>query len=152
MAKAWVENGKEIVRKMAKENKTLAEVMHYFPGIKPMKIILLARSISYLGNVETQNKEDCKHRQDNTLTKREAFPDSNLRWEDGDNIRLKRMLFEQKNINDICSELKRTYNAVALQLEKLYPTKNVQEELFREMTKYIRIRPLSKIGNNNQGE
>lgn len=133
-----------VLRNLVKQGSSLPELLKRFPKCRTtMRILFEVRSISLLQMASTLNTAAKKKVKDQSLSKREAYANSNLPWEDCDCIRLKSYFLQSMSMEDICLNMGRTSNAVLLQMEKMYPKESDRQALYENLSRFVRMKAIN---------
>lgn len=143
MDKYWTTEKEEVLKELVKQGVSLADIHKRFP-VNTMSIIFEVRKLSSLQASQTLNKVAQAKARNQNITKREAFSDSYMKWDDCDCTRLKTYFFQVMSIEDIYLNLGRTYKAVLNQMGKLYPREMDRQKLYDKVAFYVKAKPLSE--------
>ncbi len=143
MVNYWTTEKEKVLKELVEQGVSLADIHKRFP-INTMKIIFEVRKLSSLQASQTFNKVAQAKARNQKLTKREAFSDSYMLWDECDCIRLKAYFFQVMSIEDIYLNLGRTYSAVLNQMSKLYPREMDRQKLYEKVAFYVKAKPLSE--------
>lgn len=139
----WTVEQKISLVSLVKQGASLIELRKQFPERSSMALIFAVRALSSLESGEITNLAAKAKTLDQTLSKREAFSDSYMSWEDCDCERLKRYFLQTMSVKDIALNLGRTGLAVYRQMEKLYPREMDRQKLYEEVAVFVRFKPLN---------